>query len=126
MSHRCKFFAIFCKDFRLWKKILEYLETNGLLGDCDIHARAGGVKDRVFLMEEVESSVNLHDIKEVILCNHTDCGAYGKFSSFEEERAFHKKEMQEAKELILAKYPYLKVRMVLGVIDTGEVRLEEV
>ena len=81
-------------------------------------------------MGQIDISVNLHKIQEVILCNHTDCGAYGgsqAFGSSEEEYKFHVEELKKAKEMILAKYPSLKIKMLLAKIQpSGEVEFEEI
>ena len=138
MAHNCKTLIIHCMDFRLGKPMKEYLERNNLLGDCDIISVAGGVKslltpkntsDRDFILSQIEISVNLHKIQEVIISNHTDCGAYGgsaKFNSFEEECEFHIQEMSKARELISDKYPNIEIKMALGKIElSGQIAIEE-
>jgi carbonic anhydrase len=81
-------------------------------------------------MSQLGVSLSLHGAKEAILCNHTDCGAYGgsgKFSSFDEECQFHAAELTKAKESVLAKYPSLKVRMLLGkIMPSGDITFEEI
>ena len=130
MAHYCKYFITHCLDFRLGKAIKDYLERNGLLGDCDTVSIAGGVKNRDLILEQLEISVNLHNVQEAVLINHTDCGAYGgskAFGSSEEEYKFHVEELKKAKEMILAKYPSLKVKMLLAKIQpSGEVEFEEI
>lgn len=139
MAHHCRALLIRCIDFRLAKSIKNYLEENNLVGDCDVLSVAGAVKpllspknpsDKDFIFDQINTSVNLHNIKEVILSNHTDCGAYGgsaKFASSEEEESFHVKEMKTAKEIILQKYPHLEIRLVLGkIMSDGTVELEEI
>lgn len=139
MEHHCKAFILHCMDFRLGKPIKELLERQGALGDCDIVSVAGGVKsllspksssDRDFILSQIDISVNLHRISEIILSNHTDCGAYGgssKFDSFKKECEFHASEMKKAKEIILSKYPQLKVKMILGkILPSGQVQFEEI
>jgi carbonic anhydrase len=77
---------------------------------------------------QIEISFLLHKVREVVISNHTDCGAYnsaGPFSSFEEECRFHVEEMKKAKDLISVKFPSLKVRMVLGkIMPDGNVEVE--
>ena len=139
MAHKCKAFIIHCMDFRLQKSMKEYLERKNLLGDCDVVSVAGGVKnlltpknpsDRDFLLGQIEISVNLHKIQEVILSNHTDCGAYGgsdQFSFLEKECEFHIQEMGKARDLILSNFPEVKISMVLGkILPSGEVELVEI
>ncbi len=139
MAHTCQAIAISCMDFRLPPDWVAYLKEHGLFGNCDMVSFAGGVKsllspknpaDSDFFLGQIETSVSLHKIQEVIISNHTDCGAYrsaGPFSSFEEECSFHIEEMKKARDLILSKFPSLKVKMVLGKILPGvKVIFEEV
>lgn len=117
----------------------EYMEKHSLLGDCDIVSVAGGVKslispkntsDKDFILNQIDISVNLHKIREIIISNHTDCGAYGgkeKFNSFEEECDFHIQEMEKAKKIILGRQPDLKIKMLLGkILPSGAIELEEI
>ncbi len=138
MVHRCNFLIIHCIDFRLGIPIKKFMEEERLLGDCDIFSAAGGVKsllspkndsDRDFILDQINVAINLHGVNEIILLNHTDCGAYKEnieFSSFEKECKFHEDEMKRAKAIILKKYSQLRVRMMLGkILSSGGVRLEE-
>jgi len=117
----------------------EYLKNNNLLGDCDAVSLAGGVKsllapknptNRDFILGQIETSFSLHKIQEIIISNHTDCGAYksvGPFSSFAKECSLHIEEMKKARDLILSKFPSLKVKMILGkILPDGKVELEEI
>ena len=130
MSHSCKYFIVHCIDFRLQQKTKEFMEKEGLLGNCDVVSVAGAVKNIDFVLEQIGISVRLHGMKEVILLNHTDCGAYGgssKFSSAQEERDFYIVEMEKAKVAILGKYPNLLVKMMLAkILPSGEVDIEHV
>lgn len=130
MAHHCKYFIAHCIDFRLQKAIKDYLEKENLLGDCDVVSAAGGVKNNDFLLEQLDVSVNLHKVQEARLINHLDCGAYGgseAFGSAEEEYKFHVGELKKAKVAVLAKYPSLKVRMLLAKIQpSGEVIFESI
>ncbi|MBI2041564.1 MAG: hypothetical protein HYT20_00910 [Candidatus Nealsonbacteria bacterium] len=130
MPHYCKYFIAHCIDFRFQEAIKDHLAKNGLLGDCDIISIAGGVKDRDFILKQLDVSVSLHKSREAVLINHIDCGAYGgsgKFSSFEAERIFHAKELEKTKTRILEKYPSLKVKIMLAKIQqSGKVTFEEI
>ena len=58
------------------------------------------------ILRQIEISSNLHKISQVILMNHTDCGAYGGRDAFvtsEDEHSQHVGDMQKAKKLILKK-----------------------
>mgnify|MGYP001613395641 FL=1 len=139
MIHTCTSLVLHCIDFRFGSAIKNYLESNNLLGDCDIVAVGGATKniadpveptDRAFVLRQFANSRRLHDTKEAILINHTDCGGYGgrsAFSSDEEERNRHISDMKKAKEIILQFLPDLAVKTVLAKISpSGEVNFEEV
>ena len=130
MAHKCKYFLIRCMDWRLGKPMKDYQEREGILGHCDEPGAAGGVQDADFVLKQLAISVRLHNPEEVILVNHTDCGAYGgreAFGSSKEEHNFHTGELKRVKEAVLAKYSSLKVKMLLAKIQpSGEVEFEEI
>lgn len=122
MGHTCRGLVIACMDFRLQEKIRDFLIEEGMLGNCDIVTYAGGVKDIAAadgdgLLNQVKLSKKLHDIHEVLLVNHTDCGAYGGRSAFPSEAKeveTHLEELQRAKRNILAMSPALTVRTLIA------------
>lgn len=120
--HCCKLLVVHCIDFRLGRPLKKYLEDQGILGDCDLVSAAGAVKNSEFILGQIDISFRLHQIKEVILINHTDCGAYGgsqNFASPEEERVFHIAEMKKAGDLIKNRFPTLKISLILAKIDSS-------
>lgn len=129
MAHQCKALIVHCMDFRLAKSMRDYLESNNLLGDCDVVSIAGATKNLDFILTQIETSINLHGIQEVIISHHTGCGAYKEmsFNSFEEECEFQIGEMKKAKNLILGKYPNIKVTLLLAkILPSEEIELEEI
>ncbi len=68
---------------------------------------AGGVKDMKTIMGQLKISVDLHHIKQAILINHEECGAYGKLSTHDR----HEKDLKKAKKLVEKTYPQLKVTL---------------
>ena len=132
MPHACKALIIHCIDFRFAKAIKKYLEDQNLFGDIDIVSVAGAVKNIVepkerghadFLMKQIDISKTLHDIKQVILMNHTDCGAYGgrtAFYSDEEELNKHLSDLKSAKMRILEKFPEFEIKSVLAIISPNK------
>lgn len=128
-----------CMDKRLLEKVVDYLRQIGLLGHCYDPARAGAVKDLLnadhagladSVWKDIEIGINRGGVNRIILCNHTDCAAYGgsgQFNSFKEEKEFHIKEMKQTRGLILKRYPNLKVDMVLAIINSsGEVKFSKI
>ncbi|MBI4086267.1 MAG: hypothetical protein HY433_03460 [Candidatus Liptonbacteria bacterium] len=127
---------IHCMDFRLGGTVKRYLEENNLLDDCDIVSVAGAAKniaapehesEREFIMKQIETSKRLHGITDLILKNHTDCGAYGgrnAFSSRDEERKKHSDHLMKAAEIVKGKYPELRVRTLLAdTEDSGKINI---
>lgn len=66
---------------------------------------AGATKDLKTILKQLDISVRLHKIKQVVLMHHEDCGAYGKESTPEK----HAKDLLKAKKRIKKLYPQLKV-----------------
>ena len=118
MAHTCKALVIHCIDFRLQKAIRDHLEKQGLLGDCDVAAAAGGVNDLGWAMKQIEVSRHLHGISQVILIGHTDCGAYGG-----DDKAMLN-DLKKAKGDMLAAFPDMAVMTVLAKLDNlGNIEL---
>lgn len=127
--HKAQSLLIHCIDFRFIAAIKEWLAQHQLLGATDEVSLAGAVQnivspknesDRELVLRQIDIAKRLHGIDEVILMNHTDCGAYGGKSAFinelaEEEK--HELDLREARSIILAKFPMLKVNWVLAKID---------
>jgi len=115
-----------CMDFRFGKKMKEFMETNGLMGDVDLVSIAGAAKNIVspetqaFALRQIEISKTLHEMKCVHLVNHTDCGAYGGKKAFADDKAEYEKltgDLKEARDIVKAKWPELEVGLWLAHID---------
>ena len=137
MKHTCSTVIFHCIDFRFAADIKTYLEEENLLGDVDIVSIAGVAKnwvapakesDTEFVMRQLDISKRLHDVCDVVLMNHLDCGGYGGRKAFESdaaEHAAHAADLAAAREMILAKYPDLNVKNVIAHIDgQGAIRFE--
>jgi len=137
MKHACSTIIFHCIDFRFAADIKAYLEKEGLIGDVDIVSLAGSAKNLVnpaketdaeFVMRQLDISKRLHEVTQVVLMNHMDCGAYGgraAFDSVQSEHAKHASDLMAAREMILAKYPDLLVENVIAHIDdAGKIRFE--
>ncbi len=125
-------------DFRFGEAIKKWLEENHFMNNCDIISLAGAVKnivepkeqsDRDLVLRQIEISQRLHQISEVILMNHTDCGAYGGREAFETMAAEYAQQvgdMKKAKEIILSTFSDLKVKMILAKINPlGKITFED-
>jgi carbonic anhydrase len=107
MSHTCDAAVICCIDFRFQKYIRNWTDENLKDKTFDLVGFAGATKDLETVMKQIDISVRLHEIKEVILIHHEECGAYGAESTPER----HIEDLQKAKAEILAKYPNLIVSL---------------
>lgn len=105
MAHTCDALVVSCIDFRFQKYIRNWLDTNLSDKTFDYVGFAGGSKDIDTIMTQLKISVDLHNINQVILMNHEECGAYGTQSTPEN----HARDLKKAKEVILATYPNLHV-----------------
>lgn len=139
MSHTCKSLILHCIDFRFGEAIKKYLEDNRLMNNCDIVSLDGAAKNLVspaspgfidVVLRQIEISQKLHHIPQVILMNHTDCGAYGgrdAFESTEAEYNQHVEDMKKAKKVISDRFDGLEIKMVLAKITPlGQVTFEEI
>ena len=72
--------------------------------------------------KHIQLSKDLHDINEIVVVDHMDCGAYrilydSPNMSKEEEYELHRKNLNKFRDLIHKKHPSLKVTMLLTNID---------
>lgn len=139
MSHHCKALILHCMDFRFGEAIKNWLAENHLLNDCDLVSLTGASKglanpknpsETDIILHQIEISTILHHISQIILMNHTDCGAYGgrdAFESIESENSQHVSDMKKAKAIILEKFPELQIKIVLAKINPlGQIGFEEI
>jgi carbonic anhydrase len=124
MSHACKNLLIRCMDFRLNKAIDEWVDKSGLFeGGYDVISLAGASKSLADGSEEIKNnflsnvavSAELHQAKKVIICHHSDCGAYAKnykFNSPAEEKEKQIEDIKKSRDAILEKYPNIKIALV--------------
>lgn len=123
MTHTAKALVLRCMDFRFVTTLREHMLELGLKDQYDLVCVAGAAKNMVdpfdpkdpeFVMRQIDVAKRLHDIQEVIIINHLDCGAYGKiFKTKEEERHRHESDLAKAKTMIHDRFLGLKVRLVL-------------
>ncbi len=118
MSHTCKAFVVMCMDFRFQKTFDQWLQENLGQGNYDRVGYAGGVKDWGKVFSQIEISKRLHQIEEVVLINHEDCGAYGPAGTPER----HDHDLKEAREKVLKAFPDLKVSLYYAKLN-GDMEL---
>lgn len=128
MSHTAQAVVLRCIDFRFVREAAACLRSLGFDGSYDDVAVAGGVKnladpydasDPDFIYRQIAIARKLHGVTDVVLMNHTDCGAYGgraTFSSDAEEHDRHVKDLKRAQEMVEHRFPdaHLNVHLVLA------------
>lgn len=105
MSHTCDAALVCCIDFRFQKFIRKWTDENLKDKTFDLVGFAGSTKDLDTILNQIDISVRLHQIKQVVLIHHEECGAYGAESTLEK----HTTDLHKAKAQILAKYSNLQV-----------------
>ena len=113
--HICDAFIVACIDFRFQKYLKKWLEKNLQNKTYDYVGFAGATKDLETIKKQLDISVRLHHIKEVVLIHHEDCGAYGVESTHDR----HATDLNKAKKTILEKYPNLKTNLFYLHLDGG-------
>ena len=113
-QHSCQAIVVSCMDYRL-RSYLRKWTTSKINGGFDRVAIAGGVKNLPFVQDQIKLSYKLHNICEVYLINHEDCGAYGEKGTF----AKHKKDLLFAKKILKQKFPKLKIVPLYLKLDGG-------
>lgn len=136
----CDTLVITCIDYRFAIANQDFInETLGLKDNYDHISIPGSILDLVnsdtrdLLFSKFALTVRLHQIKQVVVIVHIDCGAYGGSSSFGSETA--EKEilyanLKEAEKLLIEKYPTLEVTLFLESLvkegDQARVHFEKV
>ena len=112
-----------CMDPRFQPKVFNYLKKKKLTGKYSSFTIAGaaiGVTSKKFkkwqstFLDNLSTSINLHNIGKLIVINHEDCGAAKivngreKFNSVIEKK-IHKDSFKKIKLIIDRKFPELKI-----------------
>ncbi len=116
-----------CMDPRFQPIVFNYLKKKKLSGKYSAFTIAGsaiGVTANKFkkwhkvFWDNFKTSVELHNIKKLIVINHRDCGAAKivigkKESSKINETRVHKRSFQKIKKIFKKKYPKLRIELKL-------------
>ena len=120
-----------CMDFRFVDDKVNFLNKIGYRDDYSKFVLAGsslGYNQDTFpewsksFDKHIELAKDLHNIDEVIVVDHMDCGAYrilydNPSMSKEEEYKLHQKNLHEFKSLINKKFSSLRVTLLLINLD---------
>jgi hypothetical protein len=121
-NYRCDAAVVWCFDHRFHLGFSKFLKRTGMM-TTDVIKIAGGAKslaspaleaDREFALEQIRTSIRLHNTELVILMLHSDCGAYGGLTGFggdaEAEARHHEQELRRAAECVREAVPAVAVR----------------
>ncbi len=110
-----------CFDHRISTAVRKFLKKQGI-EHADMIVVAGGAKtlasprndfERDFILEQVRTSISLHQAKRVMVMSHSDCGAYGGLDHFkgdsQAEAEHHRSELLRAGELLTSSFPGISV-----------------
>ena len=114
-----------CIDPRFQPIVFNYLKKKKLSGRYSSFTIAGaavGVTAKKFkkwhkvFWDNMDTSINLHKIKRLIVINHRDCGAAkiingNKVFSKTNETKIHKNSFIKIKKIFKKKYPKLKIEL---------------
>lgn len=113
MAHIADSCPVCCIDFRFQKFIRKFTDEYINGKTFDLVGFAGASKNLEIILDQLDISVRLHQIKQVILINHEECGAYGTESTPER----HAADLKKAKETILTKWPGIQVDLFYMKLD---------
>ena len=118
----CDAAVVWCYDYRFDTAFRKLLKRIGVVYPDPIRI-AGGAKclvspqhegDRLFVVDQIRISIQLHGTRTAVLMLHSDCGAYGGLTAFEgdaqKEARNHSSDLQKAAEFLSRHFPELEVK----------------
>ena len=119
-----KAMVLSCMDPRFQPKVFNYLKKKKLTGKYSSFTIAGsaiGVTSKKFkkwqstFLDNLSTSIKLHNISKLIVINHEDCGAAKIVNGKKEfnstiEKKIHKDSFKKIKSIINRKFPELKIK----------------
>jgi len=119
--YACDAAIVWCFDnrfelaFRKFLKRLgvEFTDPIKIAGGAKSLSSPGKESEREFVLDQIRTSMRLHNTKRVILMLHSDCGAFGGLEAFggneSDEAEFMRKELHKAANALLQAIPGLRV-----------------
>lgn len=130
-AHHARALVLNCMDFRLIDDLTHYFDRSGYNNNYDDFILAGaslGFNQKKFpewretFVKHLELAKTLHDIHEVIIVDHMQCGAYKYFYdqsmlSEDLEKRLHVQNLNQMETTLHGLYPELKIRKLLMHLD---------
>ena len=131
MKKKYKAMVLSCMDPRFQPLVFNYLKRRKLTGKYSAFTIAGaavGVTASKFkkwhstFWENLNATINLHQIEKLIVINHKDCGAAKiingkKEFNKENELNIHKTSFNKIKKILKKRHPRLKIELLLMSLD---------
>jgi carbonic anhydrase len=123
--HSVNNLVVSCIDYRFRSKVSHWIDDT-LNGEADIVALAGVSKailedsSQKIALNQIRIAKDLHDVKNIHLIDHMDCGAYGGSKAFkneEDEIGMHEDQLKQAAAIIEEHFPGLTVHAYVGDFD---------
>ena len=73
---RARILVIACIDFRFADALVDWLRALGLRGQYDLRTHEGSAVSLTLWLESATVIDRLHNVEEVWIVDHEDCGAY--------------------------------------------------
>ena len=99
--------VVHCIDFRFQHYLDPWLHENLGHFNYDRVSLAGGIFDFEYVLKQIKISEELHDIEQIILINHENCGAYGSEGTY----ARHKADLISARDRLKILYPDMEIEL---------------
>ncbi len=110
-----------CFDHRFGVATQKFIKRMGVKRP-DVITIAGSIRaltssteeyERAFVLDQLRTSIAIHQTRRVLLFSHSDCGRYGGLAAFghdrQAEKAFHQTELEQAAKVIRQEFPDLEV-----------------
>jgi hypothetical protein len=116
-----------CDDYQIQKPLQNFFENTLNLYAVDLKTDLGGIKEifegtekRDWIFQNIQNSIEKHQIDRIILINHTGCSGYAEFPNAEEEIHTHELQLRHAVSDVKAKFSGKVVEaylIILGKLD---------
>ncbi|PJA92924.1 MAG: hypothetical protein CO132_05445 [Candidatus Kerfeldbacteria bacterium CG_4_9_14_3_um_filter_45_8] len=118
-------------DYRFVDSFYKEAHALGIEHSYDRVAIAGDIKnvvrpskpgDAELILRQIEISKELHDIEEVVIISHQNCGAYGELAglSADQELSVHTQDLLAAREIIISRVPGIRVLIFFATLKEGD------
>lgn len=136
-EHSCDAAVLMCVDFRFTEYYLEGVRKTFNIETFDTWAVPGAAKNFVdpdnkafaeaLIAKIKQVSVGLHDIKQIIVLDHADCGAYGgrkAFESIESESHKHNEDLEATRAILKEHFPDQEIKIGIASLSEDETQVE--